>query len=125
MRELRPCLKLWVEAEGRIVMSDYRVRLLEYIDETGSLARAAANMNLSYRRAWGKVKELEENLGFPLVQSEVGGPGGGQTTLTPAGEAFVRAYARFQQRMHDQLQVAFDEEMEAMRAVEPASPGAS
>ena len=91
-------------------MSDYRVRLLELVQETGSLARAAARMNLSYRRAWGKVKELEANAGFPLVMSEVGGAGGGHTVLTPEAAELVAAYHRFQERVAAFIEEAFREE---------------
>jgi molybdate transport system regulatory protein len=111
MERLTPQLKLWVESEGRLVMSDYRLRLLTLVSETGSLAQAAQRLNLSYRRAWGKVKELEQNLGAPLVASEVGGAGGGQTTLTPYGNALVKAYASFQQRMSEELARVFQEEV--------------
>ncbi len=120
MRDLRPHLKLWVEADQHIVMSDYRVQLLQYIEETGSLAQAATRMRLSYRRAWGKVKEIETNLGFPLVQSEVGGAGGGQTRLTREGSEFVRAYTAFQERMHRELEAAFEETMREVRALADA-----
>ncbi len=102
--------KLWVDRDGKIVMSDYRVRLLALVAETGSLARAASAMKLSYRRAWGKIKEIEANLGVPLVESEVGGAGGGHTTLTPEAEALVRGYQRFQARMSEDLQAVFEEE---------------
>ena len=60
---MEPRAKVWVEKDGKLVLSDYRVRLLRLIDETGSLADAAKAMGLSYRRAWGKVKEIERNLG--------------------------------------------------------------
>lgn len=103
-----------MEADGRIIMSDYRVYLLQLIEETGSLAQAASRLNLSYRRAWGKVKELEQNLGYSLVHSEVGGAGGGQTTLTANGSALVAAYARFQDRMARELERAFTEEVLAI-----------
>ncbi|MGI8925065.1 MAG: winged helix-turn-helix domain-containing protein [Tepidiformaceae bacterium] len=116
METLIPRLKLWLERDGRLVMSDYRVRLLEVVGETGSLAQAAEQMHLSYRRAWGKVKELEANLGLPLVQSEVGGAGGGHTTLTPEARALVIAYRRFQERMTSDLDAVFREELE--RALE-------
>ncbi len=76
-------MKLWMERDGLILFSEYRLRLLEHIAETGSLAEAAARMGLSYRRAWGKIKEIEANLGLPLVASRAGGAGGGETHLTP------------------------------------------
>ena len=115
-----PRQKLWLEMDGHLVMSDYRVRLLELIAESGSLAHAATTMGLSYRRAWGKVKEIEENLHIALVQSEVGGAGGGHTALTPAGREFVAAYRRFQERMARDLDAAFQAEL-AGAVSEPAS----
>lgn len=93
---MRPRVKLWVEGkDGRLVLSDYRARLLRLVRETGSLAQAAAAMHLSYRRAWGKIREIEQNLGRPLVQSEIGGAGGGKTYLTSEGLHLLDAYERF------------------------------
>jgi len=117
MDGLTPCHKLWVERDGRIVMSDYRVRLLELIAETGSLAQAAQSMGLSYRRAWGKVKEIEQNLGLALVTSEVGGPGGGHTVLTEEGREFVAAYRRYQERVARAVAQAFEAEFSSLEAV--------
>jgi molybdate transport system regulatory protein len=121
MDGVRPRQKLWLERDGRVIMSDYRVRLLELVAETGSLARAAADMGLSYRRAWGKVKELEANLGMPLVDSEVGGAGGGHTAITPEGTALIAAYRRFQVRLGEELEAAFEAELGALRASAAAS----
>jgi molybdate transport system regulatory protein len=92
-------LKVWVESDGGIVLSDYRVRLLEIVAETGSLADAAERLGLSYRRAWGKIREIEANLGFKLVESTVGGTGGGGTRLTSAGRDLVDRYTRFRSRL--------------------------
>lgn len=119
MQPFVPRSKLWLESEGRLVMSDYRLRLLQLIGESGSLAAAAAAMGLSYRRAWGKIKELEANLGYPLVRSEVGGAGGGHTALTPEGQALLNAYARFRDRVEAAVRQAFDEELG------PLTPGRS
>jgi molybdate transport system regulatory protein len=96
---MEPRLKLWIEREGRLAMSDYRLRLLEHVRDTGSLAQAASRMRLSYRRAWGKIKELEHNLGTALVQSETGGAGGGHTCLTPQAEELLARYRDFHDRM--------------------------
>jgi molybdate transport system regulatory protein len=99
--------KVWLERDGRIALSDYRVRLLQLIDETGSLAEAAAAMKLSYRRAWGKVREIETNLGVRLVESAAGGAGGGGSRLTPEGERLVRLYARFREGAAQDLERRF------------------
>lgn len=118
-----PRQKLWLEYGGRLVMSDYRVRLLELVAESGSLAHAASELGLSYRRAWGKVKEMEANLGLALVQSEVGGAGGGHTTLTPEGHQLVQAYRRYQARVEEAMQRAFAEELSGLNA--PGLPAPS
>ena len=104
---MKPRIKLWLERDGRIVMSDYRLRLLVLVAETGSLAEAAQQMGLSYRRAWGKVKELERNLDLPLVQSAVGGAGGGHTVITPGGRELLRRYAEFRSHAEAAVQEAY------------------
>ena len=110
---LGPRLKVWVESgNGKIVLSDYRVRLLEAVARTGSLADAATAMGLSYRRAWGKVREIEANLGVKLVQSVVGGPGGGSTHLTPAAERLVAHYHRFRHALSDYAEREFTRDFE-------------
>ncbi|MGK2965466.1 MAG: winged helix-turn-helix domain-containing protein [Tepidiformaceae bacterium] len=108
MDALRPRQKLWIERNGRLALSTYRVDLLERVAEHGSLAQAADALGLSYRRAWGKVKELEANLGIPLVRSEVGGAGGGHTTLTPEATAFLEAYRAYESRMQEHLATEFE-----------------
>ena len=92
---MEPRAKLWIEKDGKLALSDYRVRLLRLIDETGSLSDAAAAMQLSYRRAWGKLREIEHNLGVKLVDTAVGGAGGGGSRLTPEGRLLIERYERF------------------------------
>lgn len=66
--------------------------LLNVVRQTGSLASAAAGMKISYRKAWGIVKEVEEKLGFALVEKHRGGADGGHTELTAEGNELVNAY---------------------------------
>lgn len=78
-----------------LVFSDYRAELLDQIAKMGSISGGAERMGLSYRRAWGKIKEIEHNLGVRIVRSEVGGLGGGRTKLTPEGEELLARYRAF------------------------------
>jgi molybdate transport system regulatory protein len=107
---VEPRAKLWLEKDGRIVLSEYRVRLLQLIEDTGSLTDAAAEMGLSYRRAWGKVREIEQNIGLKLVESAAGGAGGGGSRLTPAGRRLVERFGRYSERARSDLQRAFNAE---------------
>ncbi|MEX2226957.1 MAG: LysR family transcriptional regulator [Dehalococcoidia bacterium] len=104
---MQPRAKLWLERDGRIVLSDYRVRLLRHIDETGSLAEAAERMHLSYRRAWGKVREIEQNSGMKLVESAAGGAGGGGSRLTAEGRRLVELYDRFRASVEQDMSREF------------------
>jgi molybdate transport system regulatory protein len=110
---MEPRIKLWVEKDGLLVLSDYRVQLLRHIAETGSLSEAAQRMGLSYRRAWGKLREMEQNLGVTLVESEIGGAGGGGSHLTRQGERLVALYQRFRQLMESDLGKEFKEVFDA------------
>ena len=99
--------KLWIEEDGKLVLSDYRVRLLRLIDETGSLSKAAARMGLSYRRAWGKLKEIERNLGVTLVDAAAGGTGGGGSRLTQEAHQLLDRYEHFRAAAERDLTLEF------------------
>ena len=53
-----------------------KIDLLEPLDRTGSLAQAARELDMSYRRAWLLLKSVNELTGSPVVTSIKGGAGG-------------------------------------------------
>jgi molybdate transport system regulatory protein len=69
-----------------------KVRLLELIDETGSISAAGRAMKMSYRRAWMLVDELNRMFREPLVEARPGGAHGGGAHLTQAGGIVVYRY---------------------------------
>lgn len=69
-----------------------KVRLLELIEQTGSISAAGRAMEMSYHRAWNLIDELNHTFKKPLVTKAPGGAGGGGAALTPAGEEVVRRY---------------------------------
>ncbi len=66
-----------------------KVRLLELIAETGSISEAARQMEMSYRRAWLLIDELNGIFGKPLVETVTGGAGGGGAKITQLGDDVV------------------------------------
>ena len=84
--------KLWIEIDGRPVFGRGRRFLLEAIDRYGSINQAAKEINISYRKAWGYIKAMEERLGFRLVERQTGGRNGGGATLTKEAKRFLRKY---------------------------------
>ena len=95
MTHLQPQAKLWIEIDGKIALSQWRVALLEAIEATGSLAKAAEQLRVPYRTASYKLREIEENLGVRLVTGQSGGAEGGGSRLTPAGRDYVRRWRVF------------------------------
>jgi molybdate transport system regulatory protein len=92
---MRPCSNFWLEKDGQVVLSEWRVALLEAVDETGSISAAAAQQGVHFRVAWRKLKEMEDGLGVKLTERTVGGKQGGGTYLTPEGRAYVRHFRAF------------------------------
>jgi molybdate transport system regulatory protein len=107
---LEPRSKVWFERGGRVALSDWRVALLEAVDDTGSLTAAAERMGVPYRTAWYKLRDAEEQLGARLVATESGGASGGGTRLTPAGRDAIDRFRRVQNGVGDLIRQRFDEE---------------
>lgn len=75
-----------------------KIRLLELIDETGSISAAARLLEMSYRRAWLLAESLNEAFREPVLTSAVGGRQGGGATLTALGREVVTRYRRMEVR---------------------------
>ncbi len=101
--------KCWVDVDGKLVLSDWRVDLLEAVDELGSLAAAAERFDVAYRVAWGKIKEIEKRLGYPLLEGQSGGAGGGSTRLTPAAHELLMRYNHFRAGLAELIEQRFAE----------------
>ncbi|MBZ0260399.1 MAG: LysR family transcriptional regulator [Hyphomicrobiales bacterium] len=81
-----------------------KVRLLELIAETGSISAAARQMEMSYRRAWLLIDEVNGIFGSPVVETATGGTGGGGARITPLGEAVVAAFRDIERNATDLVQ---------------------
>ena len=86
---------LWIEANGKVVLSRWRVQLLEAVNETGSISAAAERLGIQYRLAWERLEEMEHGLGVRLVDRQVGGAHGGGATLTPAAHDYILRFNAF------------------------------
>jgi molybdate transport system regulatory protein len=75
--------KIWLEIGGEPVFGQGRDELLRLIQRGGSINGAARAMGIPYRKAWTYIDAMERRLGFPLVNRQKGGAGGGESSLTP------------------------------------------
>ena len=75
---------MWLELEGERCFGLGRMQLLQCIDKTGSMNRAAKEMKINYIKAWTMISELNEQFTEPKVITQSGGEGGGGSVLTNA-----------------------------------------
>jgi len=106
--------KIWLERDGKVVLSDWRVDLLEAIESAGSLARAAERMDVPYRTAWYKLKEMEDRLGTKLLATQSGGAGGGGSTLTPASRLIIERFRTVQAGLAETVRQRFEDTLEEL-----------
>src|SRR5262245_27401540 len=89
-----------------------KVRLLELIDETGSISAAGRQMDMSYRRAWLLVDSMNTGFREPVVTTAAGGAKGGGALLTPFGRELMTRY----RRMESNALAAIAADMKALKA---------
>jgi len=69
-----------------------KITLLKQIREHRSISAAARAMDMSYRRAWLLVQDLNDVFAEPVVAKWLGGTSRGGAQLTDAGERLVANY---------------------------------
>ena len=101
---LKPAFRLWMENSKKdMVIDQTDAFLLRHIEEERSLTKAAKKARISYRNAWDRVKEMEENLGRAVVETRVGGKTGGSTALTREGQRLLKEFRRTRGLLFDTL----------------------
>ncbi len=83
-------LRIDLDPGGRI--GPGKIELLEKIAAFGSISAAGRAMEMSYRRAWELVDEINAIFGKPVVESQAGGRRGGGARLTALGLALVTRF---------------------------------
>jgi molybdate transport system regulatory protein len=73
-----------------------KVRLLELIDELGSISAAARAMDMSYRRAWLLAENMNTMFREPVLTPAVGGMQGGGAVLTRLGREIIVRFRRME-----------------------------
>jgi molybdate transport system regulatory protein len=116
MRKSSPTLlpslsvRIDLDEEGRI--GPGKIRLLENIDSCGSISAAGRAMNMSYKRAWDLVDEINRICQRAAVERHAGGKNGGGATLTPFGLSLVARYRKIERSAEN----AARKELQALRA---------
>jgi molybdate transport system regulatory protein len=87
-----PHLSVRIRFGGGDMIGPGKAALLAGIAASGSIAAAARDMRMSYKRAWMLVEALNAMFDLPLVDTTRGGPGKGGAVLTDRGRAVLEEY---------------------------------
>ncbi len=95
--------KVWLEKDGEIVMGLGREKLLKAIKKYGSISKAAKEVGISYKKAWSYIKAMEKRLGKKLVETQIGGAGGGGSKLTKEAEKLIEEFDKIVEKVEKSL----------------------
>ena len=102
--------KLWLSSiTGEGIISDGVYDLLIKIKEKGSLKAASDSCGISYRKAWGDIKNAEELLGYELTIRVRGGKSGGLSTLTSKALKLLEAYEVLHSQFNEAAEKAYSQ----------------
>jgi molybdate transport system regulatory protein len=95
-----------------------KIALMELISRHGSISAAGREMGMSYRRAWLLVDEINRIFREPLVETQMGGSGGGGARLSALGRDVVDRYRAIQ----GAATTASAADLRALKAILPGRP---
>src|SRR6185436_2364265 len=96
--------------DGRI--GPGKIQLLENIETCGSISAAGRAMDMSYKRAWDLVDEINRICRQAAVERQTGGKNGGGAVLTPFGRSLVARYRKIERT----AATAARKELQALRS---------
>ena len=94
-----PNLRIRILFGDGAMLGPGKADLLQGIRDTGSIAAAGRGMDMSYKRAWSLVEEMNAAFRLPLVESARGGARGGGARLTEAGEEVLAHYRKLEETL--------------------------
>jgi molybdate transport system regulatory protein len=90
----RLSVRIDLDEAGRI--GPGKILLLENIRSHGSISAAGRAMDMSYKRAWDLVDEINRICRQAAVERQTGGRNGGGAILTPFGISLVARYRKIE-----------------------------
>jgi molybdate transport system regulatory protein len=91
-----PSLSVRIDLDQEDRIGPGKILLLENIREFGSISAAGRAMDMSYKRAWDLVDEINRICRQPAVERQTGGKNGGGAALTPFGISLVARYRKIE-----------------------------
>jgi len=83
-----------VDENNKIIIGEGRKAILENIEKTGSINKAAKVMKMSYKGVWSKIKATESSMNLKLVDTDRKRG----SHLTEAGKDLLKKYDDLKKR---------------------------
>ena len=96
-------------AKGDTILTPESAQFLEMIGHMGTIQSACASVHMSYSKGWRMLNDMEEELGYPLVERSAGGASGGGTVLTERGIRLLEQYQDYRDRVREYAEGLFKE----------------
>ena len=91
-------VKIWIEDEEKnLIFGGGKTEVLELIDETGSISKAAQKVGMNYKKAWTHIKILEKHIEDDLVVTNKGQGELSGSSLTPKAREVIQTYKILQE----------------------------
>jgi molybdate transport system regulatory protein len=91
-------LTVRVDFGSKRALGPGKIRLLEAIQRTGSISQAGRSLDMSYRRAWLLVDDMNRCFRETVVTKKPGGARGGGAALTAFGIKLIEQYRSIETR---------------------------
>ena len=95
-------------SKGDAHISSKLIALLFQIRETQSVRDACSRVHISYSTAWNLLNTAENELGYPLILRNKGGPSGTGSLLTEKGKKLLHAYEQFENAAKESMEKLSD-----------------
>ena len=108
-RDLEYTFRLYLNANGQRILGKGGAQILEAVDEHGSIAAAAEELEMSYKFTWDYLIRMRRRLHQPVIVTHRGGArngkkrGGGGTTLTPIARTLLKEFKETERHMRSIL----------------------
>ncbi len=95
--------RVWVDKGELPYLGIGRIVLLENIIKHGSITKGAEAINMSYRKAWQLVEDMNKLSDKPLVEKRLGGKEGGGAIVTDEGKQIIKKFYELQSQVDEFL----------------------
>ena len=105
-------LHIHITNDDKLLVNPERIKLIRFINTSGSLLKASEEMGISYNKAWKMLEAVNNASGNPVIKKVRGGKGGGGAVLTGHGLHILKEYEaienmvnKFQEQLNTEINI--------------------